>query len=88
MSILKKSFKINFTQVPNTIINDNGVSLQAKGLYLFMISKPDNWQFGLSGLESQLKETRKTILKVMDELISLGYMEKNKKSCQWASSKK
>jgi len=78
MSILKKSFRIDFTQVPNFIINDSKASLKAKGLYLYMISKPDNWQFSLKGMQTQLKESKTTILRVLDELIKLGYLEKIK----------
>ncbi len=78
MSILKKSFKISFTQVPNEIINDINVSLKAKGLYLYMVSKPDNWEFSLLGMVSQLKEGKTALLAIMNELIKFGYMEKIK----------
>lgn len=78
MSILKKSFEISFTQVPNQIINDKKVSLKAKGLYLYMVSKPDNWEFSIKGMSSQLKESHTTILRIMDELIESFYMEKIK----------
>ena len=78
MSILTKSFKIDFTQVPNEIINDKNVSLKAKGLYLYMVSKPDIWDFTLSGMSYQLLESEKTILKIIDELCIVGYMEKKK----------
>ncbi|MFA6139026.1 MAG: hypothetical protein WC667_13210 [Sulfurimonas sp.] len=78
MSILKKSFQINFTQVPNFIINDKKVSLKAKGLYLYMVSKPDNWEFSLNGMEFQLHESKGAILRIMDELIEFGYLEKIK----------
>jgi hypothetical protein len=44
MSKLKKYVR-NYTQVPNDIINDKRLSLKAKGLYLFLVSKPDNWDF-------------------------------------------
>ncbi|MBS4067964.1 MAG: helix-turn-helix domain-containing protein [Sulfurimonas sp.] len=78
MSILSKSFKCNFTQVPNEIINDKNVSLKAKGLYLYMVSKPDNWEFSLNGLTSQLQESKPAILRILDELIKCGYLEKIK----------
>lgn len=78
MSFLSKSFKCNFTQVPNEIINDKNVSLKAKGLYLYMVSKPDDWEFSYRGMASQLKEGIDSILSTIDELIKLGYMEKIK----------
>lgn len=79
MSVLKKSFQINFTQVPNFIINDKNVSLKAKGLYLYMVSKPDDWEFSLSGMELQLKECKDSILSILDELIRFGYLTKIKR---------
>jgi len=68
-----------FTQVDNEIINDKEISLQAKGFYLFMESKPDNWEFSIKGMSSQLKESHTTILRVIKELIKFGYLEKIKK---------
>jgi len=79
MSVLSKSFQINFTQVPNQIINDERVSLKAKGLYLYFVSKPDNWQFSLNGMTSQLKESKDTIISIINELCKFGYMDKIKK---------
>jgi hypothetical protein len=78
MSILSKSFKCNFTQVPNEIINDKNVSLKAKGLYLYMVSKPDNWEFSLNGLTSQLKECKDSIIVIINELVKCGYLQKIK----------
>lgn len=79
MSILEKDFYSNFTQVPNTITNDNKVSFKAKGLYLYMVSKPNKWEFSLNGIASQSKETKQSILNIMKELIKHGYMTKIKK---------
>lgn len=78
MSVLKKSFKIDFTQVPNFIINDKKVSLKAKGLYLYMVSKPDNWEFSFNGMQSQLHESVGAISRIIDELSACGYLEKIK----------
>lgn len=78
MSILIESFKSDFTQVPNHIISDSNVSLKAKGLYLYMVSKPDNWEFSFAGMTSQLLESKETIGKIINELILIGYMDKIK----------
>lgn len=78
MSRFSKSFKIDFSQIPNQIINDNRVSLKAKGLYMFIVSKSDNYDLSLNGLVKTLKESRGAILRIMDELIELGYLDKIK----------
>jgi hypothetical protein len=41
-----------------------------------MLSKPDNWEFSVNGITSQMKETRNTVNKWMRELESLGYLKK------------
>jgi len=70
--------KKNFTQIPNKLLNDGGLSLKAKGLFAYMQSKPKNWSFHLNGMQSQLKESRGTIIKIIDELIVKGYVKKIK----------
>lgn len=79
MSIINKSFTCNFTQIPNQIINDKKVSFKAKGLYLYFVSKPDEWEFSLSGITSQAKESMPTVISIINELIENGYMEKIKR---------
>jgi hypothetical protein len=63
---------------PNSILNDSSLSLQAKGLVLYILSKPKDWQFSLNGMASQLKESKSRILRIIDELCELGYMIKYK----------
>ncbi len=58
MATLKKGFSTPYTQIPHTILNDKTLSLKAKGMYAFMLSKPDWWEFSIGGLASQLKEAR------------------------------
>jgi hypothetical protein len=64
--------------VPNSIINDKNLSLSCKGFVSYIISKPDNWDFSLNGMASQLKESKPTILKIIDELCKFGYIIKIK----------
>jgi len=70
--------KKNFTQIPNKLLNDNDLSLKAKGLYAFMQSKPQGWAFHLNGMQSQLKESRGTIIGIINELTRKGYLQKIK----------
>lgn len=76
---INKKFTCDFTQIPNQIINRSDVTCAAKGLYLYMVSKPEVWDFTLSGIGSQLKETRPTILRLLAELEQFGYIKKNKR---------
>jgi hypothetical protein len=40
-----KNINVPFTQIPNELINDVELSWSAKGVYCYLASKPDDWQF-------------------------------------------
>lgn len=75
---LSKSGVVPFTQVPNCLLNDNTISLKAKGLYAFMVSKPDGWNFTLKSMSSQLKEGVDALSGAIKELKNNGYMSYKK----------
>jgi len=58
----------------NNHLNNNKLSLKAKGLLSFMLSKPDVWDFSVRGLSSQLKEGKDSVARTMNELISNNYV--------------
>lgn len=76
MSKLTKSYKSNFTTVPNNIINDNLISLKAKGLYLFLISKPDNWHFSVDRIAAQNSDGENSVRTALKELETLRYLKR------------
>ena len=64
-----------FTRIPNTAIV-SGLSLKGLGLLVFMLSKPDGWNFTERGLLSQLNIGRHALASAMDELIERGYVRR------------
>lgn len=69
-----KKFNIGYTQVCNKILQDNRISLKAKGLYAYLFSKPDNWVFKIKIMLSELKDGRDSIYSGLNELITHGYI--------------
>ncbi|MHA1447941.1 MAG: DnaT-like ssDNA-binding domain-containing protein [Candidatus Hodarchaeales archaeon] len=65
-----------FTQVHNAIINDANVSLKAKGLYLYLESKPDGWDFYIKEIALNNKDGLESVRGSLNELQSNGYIEK------------
>jgi hypothetical protein len=63
-----------FTIVINKIINYELLSLKAKGLYLFIASKPSGWNFNLSGIAAQNKESKDAIRTGLHELENFGLL--------------
>lgn len=76
MSKLTKSYKSNFTTVPNSIINDKTLSLKAKGIYLFLISKPDNWQFSVDRIATQNSDGENAVRTGLKELEEHRYLKR------------
>lgn len=73
----------NFTQISNHILNDNNLSLKAKGLIAFMLSKPDKWKFSIEAIATQCKEGVSVVKAAVKELQQNKYLKicpvKNKK---------
>lgn len=67
-----------FGVIPNELLNNKSISLKSKGLYAYMQSKPDNWNFSVAGLHTQLKEGRDGITASLLELEKEGWMCRNK----------
>lgn len=74
MGQLKKKFINNFTQVPNTIIHDTRLSLRAKGLYLHLVSKPDNWSYYVKEIIKSSKDGRDSVQSGIKELEKYEYL--------------
>lgn len=73
ISILRKQ-KMPFTQIPNIAIDD--LSFNALGLYVYMMSKPNNWNFTIKSISSQRKNDGETKIKTaMKELKDSGWVK-------------
>ena len=65
----------NFTLVPNDLIYDNRLSWKAKGLLLYLLSKPPNWKPHPGDLLKQSTDGTDSIKSGMKELRKYGYAE-------------
>lgn len=68
-----KQLSSNFTIVSNSIFSC-GISLKAIGLYAYIVSKPDNWSFSVSGTATQMKDGVEAINSGISELESVGLL--------------
>lgn len=74
MSKIKVNKQSNFTMVSNHVLRNTNLSLKAKGLYAYMWSLPENWDYSVSGLTKVLKEGRDAINEALKELEREGYL--------------
>ena len=77
---LRKGDGVPFTQIHNEVLFHPELSLKAKGLYSYMYAKPDDWNFTASSMAAQLKEGKRAILNILNELKEFGLLEYKKLS--------
>lgn len=69
-----KKEKIPFTQVANSVLNDKKISAKAKGLYAYLYSKPEGWDFAIDRIALDFTDGRKAINNGLKELEEYGYL--------------
>jgi len=78
MFTLTKSFNnSNFTIVSNTVMNDNSISLEAKGLFAYIAHHANLKEISIKDLVGQFNEPRKEVIKITEELTNAGYIKNN-----------
>jgi len=64
-----------FTIVPNSALNDPKISFRAKGVYAYLRSKPDDWEFRVPNITRDGTEGRDAVVKAIKELEMRGYIK-------------
>jgi len=67
-----KKEAVPFTQIANEVLNNSELSFKAKGIYAFMMSKPDNWNFTIRSMAKQVKDGEDGIRSGLKELRDQG----------------
>jgi len=71
----KLHIRNRYATIPNELLNNQNISLKAKGLFAYLQSKPEDWTFSKARIAAQLKEGEKSITKAMAELKEFGYLQ-------------
>lgn len=74
MPQVKVQKKRDFTQIENATIQDPNLSLKSKGLLIYMLSLPEDWDYTISGLSAKCKEGKASIRSAISELMEAGYI--------------
>lgn len=77
MKLINK-LKDNFTVIDNNVLKLKEISLQAKGLYVILISLPDEWDFSAKGLASLSFNRIDGTKSALKELESFGLLKRKK----------
>lgn len=89
MAIIRKKQKERFSIVDNKVIEDKRLSFKARGLLIYMLSKPDDWKFYTEELAKRSnKDGISTIKTALNEIEDAGYLTRkqgHKKNGQFTS---
>lgn len=71
--------EVGFAQIKNEVLQDKNLSLKAKGLFAYLYSKPNDWEFSGDRMTSENLDGRKSIYSALKELESAGYLQRIKR---------
>lgn len=67
-----------FGIIPNALLNDPNISWKAKGLFWYLQSKPDDWDFAVARICKEANDGEKATISWIKELEHAGYLKRNK----------
>ena len=79
MNTLRNKLTSNFTIVPNEIVSDNRLTMKAKAIFLYLLSKPDDWDFYIQHIADSCTDGKNAIQTGLKELEEHGYLMRKKK---------
>ncbi|HEC2213249.1 TPA: conserved phage C-terminal domain-containing protein [Staphylococcus delphini] len=69
----------NFVTVHKHFIYDSNLSAKAKGILLYLLSRPDDWKIYTSEIEKNMSDGQKSINSGVNELIKNKYIHRTQK---------
>ena len=73
-----KRLEVPFTQVANSVLNDNTISWKAKGIFAYIYSKPDGWDFSTVRMKNDATDGIDALVSGIKELEDTGYLIRKK----------
>lgn len=64
----------NFTIIQNAILNSGLLSFEEKGLYCYLLSKPDGWNFSSERIQLDTKEKLGAVKRILKSLENTGLL--------------
>lgn len=71
--------EIGFTQVKNEVLVDPEISFFDKGVFAYLFSKPEGWDFSADRIKEESSDGRDAILSSLKRLENRGYLVRKKK---------
>jgi hypothetical protein len=74
VTIVRREHRAHFTILPNAIFLDERLSIEAKGVLGYLLSRPHKWSVRLEQIGWALRIGREKLQRIFRELISTGYV--------------
>jgi len=78
MTIVRREHRAHFTIVPNAVFTDDRLSIEAKGVLGYLLSRPHKWRVRLEHVGRTLKVGRRKLQRIFRELIGAGYVTRQR----------
>ena len=78
MNNYRNKLKDGYTALPNDIVNDRTMSAKAKGVLLYLASKPDTWNFFMDDISKHFTDGLTAIKSAVKEIEKAGYLTRIK----------
>lgn len=76
---MKLKIEEAFGVAPNSLLNNDKISLRAKGLFVYIQSKPDSWKFSAEKIALSNKDGLASVISSIKELEENGYLRREKR---------
>lgn len=84
MTTVRVAKRDKFTLIDRRTANDSRLSFKARGILVWLLDKPDDWETTAEKIEQQGKEGREAIRSALKELEQYGYLTRT----QWRDENK
>lgn len=75
---IRKEYSKGFTTTSNTIIRDKRLTWKARGIFNYLWSMPDDWDFYAKEVAKHAKDGIHSLDSGLDELAKYGYLERTR----------
>lgn len=75
--IIRRQITNNFTIVPNEAILDTRLSISARWLLIYLLSRPNDWEVRINDIQKQADIGRDKAYGMIKELIAIGWVRKD-----------
>ena len=74
--IIRRKHNSNFTVIPNRIVTDERLTLEAIGLLTYLLTRPDHWQVNAVQLAKHFKVGKNRTYALLKQLVEAEYIQR------------